>query len=267
MAVLQVFKRYEKKYILTREQERAFLKKIEDKMQLDKYGRHTICNIYFDTPDFDLVRTSIEKPLYKEKLRLRSYGVPQDENSTVFVELKKKYCGVVYKRRVPLTLGEAEDYLYRGHRPEKQDQILDELDWFLKMNKVEPGVYLAYDRRAFFGLDNPDFRLTLDTNIRARRSGLQLSEGSRGEYVLDEDLVLMEIKIPGAMPIWMSRILSELSIFPVSFSKYGTYYKHNRDIAYAVLQNHLIEDEPDLEAWSGDAERNRIVDTGIACTN
>ena len=152
MASQTVFKRYEKKYFLTAEQEAEFLKRIEGKMELDKYGECTICNIYFDTDDFDLVRTSIEKPMYKEKLRLRTYGVPKDAEHRAFVEIKKKFDGVVYKRRAEMTLGEAEDYLYRGIHPEADSQIIRELDWFLKSNPVKPAVYLAYDRRAFAGV-------------------------------------------------------------------------------------------------------------------
>lgn len=233
-----VFKRYEKKYFLTKEQETVFLERIKGKMELDRYGESTICNIYFDTPDFDLIRRSIEKPIYKEKLRLRSYNVPKGPDSKVYVEIKKKYDGVVYKRREELTLAEAEDYLYRGIHPDKDTQILREIDWFLKMNPVEPAVYLAYDRRAFAGVEDPEFRLTLDRNIRCRRKQMFLADGTVGEPVISEDMVLMEIKIPGVMPHWMSKLLSELGIFPVSFSKYGAFYQDNPDIYNIVVDRH-----------------------------
>ncbi|MCR5828988.1 MAG: polyphosphate polymerase domain-containing protein [Lachnospiraceae bacterium] len=236
---ISVFKRFEKKYLLTSEQEREFLRRIEGKMQLDEYGLHTICNIYFDTPDFDLIRNSIEKPIYKEKLRLRSYGVPESEDSKVFVELKKKFKGIVYKRRVGLKLREAEAYLYEGIHPEKDTQIMREIDWFIKMNPVEPQVYLAYDRRAFFGVEDNQLRLTLDKNIRGRRIKLRLGDGAVGEQILDEDFTLMEIKLPEYMPVWMANILSELGITPVSFSKYGTYYTDHSDLYMSVIENHL----------------------------
>ena len=238
MAAQTVFKRYEKKYLLTGAQEAAFLKAIDKKMAMDKYGEHTVCNIYFDTEDYDLIRNSIEHPIYKEKLRLRSYGVPESEDSKVFLEIKKKYDGVVYKRRIQLKLKEAEDYLYSGIHPDNDTQIMREIDWFLKTNPVVPAVFLAYDRRAFAGIEEPDFRLTLDRNIRCRKDHLHLSDGADGGRILDEDLTLMEIKIPGVMPLWMAQILSELSIRPVSISKYGTYYKNNRDIYMSVISNH-----------------------------
>ncbi len=234
-----VFKRYEKKYLLTSEQERDFLRLLDGRMIIDQYGLHTICNIYFDTPDFDLIRHSIEKPIYKEKLRLRSYGIPESDDAKVYVELKKKFKGIVYKRRVGLKLRDAEAYLYDGIHPAKDNQIMREIDWFLKTNPVEPKVYLAYDRRAFYGLEDNSIRLTLDKNIRCRRKKLRLGEGAVGEQLLDEDMTLMEIKLPEYMPTWMAYILSELKIAPVSISKYGTYYCENPDMYMSVIENHL----------------------------
>ena len=226
MAVQQVFKRYEKKYILTSEQEKKFLKEIEGKMKMDKYGEHTICNIYFDDDNFKLIRESLDKPMYKEKLRLRTYGVPENGDHQAFVEIKKKFDGVVYKRRIPLKLKEAEDYLYEGIRPQKDSQILREIDWFKKAHSpLKPKVVLTYVRRAFYGIENPDFRMTIDRDITCRYDSLHLTDGVFGDKILEEGTSLLEIKIPGIMPLWMSAILSSLKIFPASFSKYGTYYK------------------------------------------
>lgn len=222
----EVFKRYEKKYILTPTQYVKLLEGIEGKVKPDKYGQYTISNIYFDTPDFELIRTSIEKPQYKEKLRLRCYGdkIPQPED-TVFVEIKKKFDGVVYKRRASMSLAEAEDYLYRGIHPEKEGQIFKELFWFTDRYALKPAVYLAYDRNAYTGIEDEDLRITFDTNIRCRENKVLLSEGNLGNAILPEDKILMEIKVSGRMPMWLSRLLSELQIFPISFSKYGTYFK------------------------------------------
>lgn len=239
MAVQQVFKRYEKKYLLTKEQEAAFLKEIEGKMILDKYGEHTICNIYFDTDCFDLIRVSLDHPIYKEKLRLRTYGVPENGEHQAFVEIKKKYDGVVYKRRIALPLREAEDYLYRGIRPQvkkKDEQILNELDWFLKIHPAKPKVCLTYVRRAFFGADNPDFRMTIDKDITCRSHDVSLMKGVYGDKILKPDTFLLEIKIPGIMPMWMSLILAKLKIYPVSISKYGTYYKNNPELYDAAAE-------------------------------
>ena len=226
MAVQQVFKRYEKKYILTTVQEQEFLKAIEGKMVMDKYGEHTICNIYFDDDTFGLIRESLDKPMYKEKLRLRTYGVPENGDHQAFVEIKKKFDGVVYKRRIPLKLKDAEAYLYDGIRPKKDSQILREIDWFLKAHApIRPKVVLTYVRRAFYGVENADFRMTIDRDITCRYESLHLTDGVFGDKILKEGTSLLEIKIPGIMPLWMSEILSRLKIFPASFSKYGTYYK------------------------------------------
>lgn len=220
----EVFKRYEKKYMLSLEQYHELISRMITRVEADRYGKHTICNIYFDTPDYRLIRQSLEKPVYKEKLRLRSYGVPGDEDM-VFLELKKKYDGVVYKRRVEMPLKEARKYLYYGIHPENPGQILKEIDYACQLYEARPMVYLAYERIAFFGKENPDLRITFDMNIRARDYNLELNRGTYGIPLLDSGKMLMEVKIPGAMPVWMSGLFSELKIYPVSFSKYGAYYR------------------------------------------
>lgn len=224
--VQEVFRRYEKKYVLNRKQYEDLRNAVGDRILLDEYGKHTICNIYFDTPDYELIRVSIEKPEYKEKLRLRSYGIPKSY-SQVFIELKKKYDGIVYKRRVPMTLEAAEKYLYEGIKPERPSQIIKEINWFIEFYGPKPAVFLAYDRMAFFGKHQEDFRVTFDTNIRYREAALHLAEGDEGQLLLGPEQVLMEVKIPGSMPFWFGHILSDLDIYPVSFSKYGNYYKAN----------------------------------------
>lgn len=222
----ETFERYEKKYLLNAQQKEKLLPVIEAYMQLDEYGRHTICNIYFDTDNFELIRSSIEKPVYKEKVRLRSYGIPTEED-TVFLELKKKFDGIVYKRRVPMSLRQATAYLYRGEEPEQKGQIQKELDFTVQKYQLKPKVYLSYERMAYFGKEQSDLRITFDENILCRAENLDLREGSFGEPLLEEAQQLMEIKIPGTMPLWLSRALSENQIFPFSYSKYGTYYKRH----------------------------------------
>lgn len=222
-----VFRRVEKKYLLGEAQYMALRQRLEDFMKADQFAQNTVCNIYFDTPDYRLIRRSLEKPVYKEKLRLRSYGTPE-AGSTVFLELKKKFKGVVYKRRVDLTLSAAEAYLYGGVRPEGtgcEEQILKEIDWVLKYyGQVRPVMYLSYERSAYCGKGEPGLRITFDTNIRYRREELSLESGPRGAQLLTEGSRLMEIKMPESMPIWLSQLLSELEIYPRSFSKYGQAY-------------------------------------------
>ena len=223
MGNISVFERVEKKYQMDKEQYRAFLEGAADKIHMDEYGRHTIRNIYYDTTDYELIRHSLDKPKYKEKLRLRGYGEITEE-STVFLEIKKKYKGVVYKRRTPLSLGEAKRYLEDGILPQNCDQIMREIDYFMGFYRPEPKLYLAYDREAYVGNEDEDLRITIDEHIRSRRTdGIELG-ADEGCRMLNAGRYLMEIKVPMAYPIWLARLLSELRIYPVSFSKYGAVY-------------------------------------------
>ncbi len=226
------FKRYEKKYLLSEMVYKQLRARLQDKLCVDAYGNTTICNIYFDTPSYQLVRTSMEKPVYKEKLRLRSYGTPQ-EGDTVFIELKKKYKGIVYKRREELELNKAENYLYDKKPAEENSQIIREIDWFLHFYKdIAPAMYISYDRVAMYGVEDSDLRVTFDTNILWREDTLFLEAGNYGNALLQEGYRLMEIKIPGTMPLWLTHILDELKIYPTSFSKYGRGYEQltNRNV-------------------------------------
>lgn len=192
-------------------------------MTEDNYGLHTICSIYFDTDDNRLIRNSIEKPLYKEKLRLRSYGVPTNDDFEVFLELKKKYKGIVYKRRQALTLSAAKGYIQNDLLP-ADSQIFREIDYFRSYYSAYPKIFIAYDRIAMAGNSDTNLRMTFDFRIRCRRNDLDLQVGDHGTELLSSGSVLMEIKIPGAMPIWLCSALSQLKLYPVSFSKYGQFY-------------------------------------------
>ena len=220
--IQRCFQRYEKKYLLNPEQYQKIRAGLAPYMEADEHGRYTICNLYYDTPDFQLIRASLDKPVYKEKLRMRSYGVPADGDS-VFVELKKKYKGVVYKRRTVLEAGEALDYLAGRCSPRAKDQICREIDWFLGRYHPVPQVFIAYDREALAGLEDRVLRVTFDW----RDTALDLRSGDGGERITSRDQILMEIKIPGSAPVWLSRLLSENSVFPTSFSKYGVCYREN----------------------------------------
>lgn len=217
------FRRVEKKYLLTYAQYAAMKKGMASYVRPDAYSHYTLCNIYYDTPDYRLIQYSLEKPIYKEKLRVRSYGVPS-WNDQVFVELKKKFDGVVYKRRVILGASDAESWL-TGHKPATASQISREIQWFLHAYPVVPKVFIGYDREAYAGMENSELRITFDTNLRGRDWDLDLQCGDYGERILPAHQILMELKIPDSAPLWLSRLLSENGIFSSSFSKYGTYYK------------------------------------------
>lgn len=219
------FARKELKYRLSASQTRFLQEALAPYMVPDQYGESTICNIYYDTPDFRLIRKSIEKPVYKEKLRLRSYGPAGPEDKT-FLELKKKYKGIVYKRRVSLTEQEAMAYL-NGEAPLPMDtQISRELDWFLEFyGNLRPAVYLNYDRTAFYAKDDSDLRITFDRNICYRTEDLSLQSDPGGRFVIRPGESIMEIKAAGAMPLWLTAILTQAGAKRNSFSKYGTAYR------------------------------------------
>ena len=225
MAFQTVFKRYELKYILTVDQKERVLSAMAPYMKLDRYGRTTIRNLYFDTDTYLLIRRSIEKPVYKEKLRIRSYS-RADSDSTVFVELKKKYKIVVYKRRISLPYAEATAWLSGEGHPVQHTQIANEIDYFLEYyGTLHPTVFLSYEREAYYAKDGTDFRVTLDDTILCRQDDLSLESEVYGTPILQEGKVLMEIKCSGGIPIWMTKTLSEEHIYKTSFSKYGTAYQ------------------------------------------
>lgn len=230
---IEVFNRYEIKYMMDSETCEKVQRQLIEYMELDEYNKkhpfYTISNVYYDTEDNHLIRTSLSKPKYKEKLRLRAYGVPNMEDK-VYLEIKKKVNGLVNKRRTKLVLNEAYDFVETGDKPELKSymnkQVLNEIDYLIKLYKPVPKLYLAYDRKAFFGINNRDLRVTFDTNIRSRREDVRLEAGDHGRKLLpNDDLWLMEVKAEKTIPIWLSRMLSSYKLFKTSFSKYGTEYK------------------------------------------
>lgn len=240
---LCIFKRIEKKYLLTCEQKAGLLAHIGGQLEPDPHGRSTICSLYLDTPDHLLIRNSLDARSYKEKLRLRSYGVPQDD-TRVFLEIKKKYKGVVYKRRAAMTLAQAETYLDCGVKP-YESQIMAELDYAMRFYRYpKPAMLVAYEREAYFVRGLPNLRLTFDTGVRYRTARLLPPDGADGKQLLPDDAVLLEIKTDGAMPVSFARALGVCGILPASFSKYGTAYRDwqsrsevNHSICKGVGQN------------------------------
>lgn len=222
-----IFQRVEKKYMLTENDVARFLIKIGASLEHDTYANSTVGSLYLDTPDFRLIRNSIDakeyEMKYKEKLRLRGYGEIHDD-SRVFLEIKKKFKGVVYKRRVAMSIENALRYLESGART-VDSQIMREIDYAMKIYEhPKPSCAVFYEREAYVDKDNPSLRLTFDRNIRYRTDALDLRLGSFGKIILPENTVLLEIKTDGGMPLPLSKALDDLSIYPTSFSKYGTAY-------------------------------------------
>lgn len=270
MAFGATFKRYEKKFLLNIAQYETIKKEIDKYFSPDKYGETTICNIYYDTPDFLLIRRSNDKPIFKEKIRLRTYGVP-DDNTISFLEVKRKFDKVVYKRRINMPYSKMLDYLSNGKKNEytwakpvestftlkvskrkgkntvfsadytlpkdhsnilikvnsdEKSQITKELEYTFKLYMgIEPKFYISYDRSAFFYNETNDIRVTFDKNLIWRDYDLDLRLGSYGEQLLPDDHVIMEVKVPNTVPLWLSQLLSELKVYATSFSKVGTAYK------------------------------------------
>lgn len=222
------FQRKEKKYSLSNKVYIELKEKLEAYMEEDSYGLHTIISIYFDTADYEMIRHSISKPTYKEKFRIRSYGIPQ-KNSAVFLEIKKKFKGIVYKRRMDLPFSSAKEYMecpksFKEAKANSQ-QIKQEIDWLFARKKLEPKVMIAYDRRAFLDSSDENFRITFDFNIRYNKITETKKINDMGERVAPEIDVLMEVKALGAYPLWFSELLASLEIYPTSFSKYAQTYQ------------------------------------------
>lgn len=219
------FNRYETKYLITEKQMQLIINNLYEKIISDEYGKSTICNLYYDTPDYLLIRRSCERPEYKEKLRLRSYGVAI-ANSPVFAEIKKKYDGVVYKRRIKSNELSAMLLLKGNTKAAEDSQIKREIDFFVKRyEKLEPKVFISYEREAFYSKDDDTFRITFDKNILWRENDLTLSGGVYGNPILPKGKILMEVKCSGAMPLWFTEILSKEKIYKTSFSKYARAYE------------------------------------------
>lgn len=226
-----VFMRNEKKYVLSEKQYRALMRVIEKYMREDSFGKYCVQSLYYDTPDRELIINSISKPIFKEKLRLRRYSplsraAAPNKQSEVFMELKRKFNGVVYKRRAKMTLGEAERFIesgvYSGER--ENEQIINELEYFVKFYSLEPAMFIACDRRAYHCPTDALLRMTLDANIRYRADDPCFLEGTGGKMLLPPCQRLLEIKTGEAMPMWLVETLENEKIYPQTFSKYGNAY-------------------------------------------
>jgi len=237
-----IFRRREKKYLITSEQGAALQTLITRHTAIDQQGEYLIQDLYFDTADWDIISKSIERPSYKEKLRLRLYGQYNSE-SQGFLEMKRKYEGIVYKRRISFPLNELKNRCIRDIVSAADSQISREINYFLKTNPVSEKIHIAYKRMAYTGIEDKGLRITFDRDIvfhLCSLSGSNLSEYAsdnacqiKGSRIIEQNQMLMEIKTVGAIPLWLTRVLSENSIFPVSFSKFGVcYIKHISKLLY-----------------------------------
>ncbi len=228
------FRRMEKKIILDKEIVPKLKERLSDHMLPDQHNHdgkpYMICNLYFDDAWDHVIRTSVARPVYKEKLRLRSYGVPS-RDSTVFLELKKKYRGVGTKRRVDLPYADAMQYLHTGVHPATEsyinERVLSEIDYYLEHHPVKPATYVSYMRNAYSGIEDPSFRITFDSDILTRRYDLDLQKGRYGDPIFSPTKMLLEVKFSGAVPLWFAHLMSEFHLSFHTFSKYGISYRQN----------------------------------------
>lgn len=223
-----IFRRVEKKYLLTKEEKDNLFNLIWPYIEEDKYFKSIISNIYFDTVDNDIIINSIDKPIFKEKLRLRSYTVPVDMDSEVFLEIKRKFKGVVGKRRVSLKLKDFYDFY--DNRDYEKSQIFEEIRYAFDYYGLVPKIFVGYDRVSYKGKDDEGLRITFDSNLRSRFDNLRLEYGDTGDNYFDCDMYIMEIKTLGAMPFWLVDSLSKLKIYPISFSKVGRIYSSLKEM-------------------------------------
>ena len=238
-ATVYNFKRYELKYMISRTHYEELLYQLRNHIVEDKFFKSSISNIYYDTPSYKLIRQSLEKPIYKEKFRIRSYSPYPKAEDEVFLELKKKYKKVVYKRRIKSTVKQSKTYLNNISLLKEEGQIGKEIEYFFNYyNFLKPAMYIYYDRYSYKGANDESLRITFDYNLKYRDFDLSLENGSYGLNLIDKEFMLMEIKISGAIPIWLNKIFVDLEIFQHSFSKYGEAYK--KTIKESIYDNRII---------------------------
>ena len=217
-----IFKRYEQKYLITETQAAVVEAVLSQRMVPDQFDAYCVQNLYFDTANWDVIRTSMQRPYYKEKLRLRSYGT-SDAAAPIFLELKKKYAGVSYKRRVVLPKGALSQPL-KEVLAKDPSQIARELDFYLKSTEVTPRLFVSYRRKAFADKEDAGLRVTLDSELRYRPDQLHFRQPEEGRLILPGAYRLLEIKTPTSIPLWLVRLCSDNEIFSGSYSKYAACY-------------------------------------------
>ena len=216
-----IIDRFEIKYLLNKCDYNLLINKINDYLVKDKYFKETIYNIYFDSDDYYLINRSLEKPIYKEKIRMRSYDKTNDYTN-IFLEIKKKYIKNSNKRRVVISYKDYLDYINYGIIPKCDKQIMNEIDYYFKRYKLKPKIKILYDRLAYSLKGDDTFRITFDTNIRYSNENMDFNNDDNTLFMSD---YIMEIKTFSGIPLWLNKILNSLNIYPTSYSKVGKIYE------------------------------------------
>ncbi|MFV0484693.1 MAG: polyphosphate polymerase domain-containing protein [Candidatus Saccharimonadales bacterium] len=229
---IEIFNRFENKYLVSQAEYERLLIDLSPKMRLDKHNldgkMYKIYNTYYDTADDNVIRSALEKPTFREKIRLRSYEVVKKPDDIVFVEIKRKYDGEVNKRRTKMNLGEAKRFLAGAKinpQTHMNPQVVRELEEIVEREQpLVPKVHISYERMALFDKSNDDLRISFDHNIITRRHNVELDRDDPGVKLLPSDKYLMEVKVRRTMPLWLIEIINQYNLKPISFSKYGKEY-------------------------------------------
>lgn len=124
-------------------------------------------------------------------------------------------------------MSEFNEYVKNG-KFDYDNQIMKKIDYLFNFYNLKPSYFIAYDRKSYKGRDDDNLRITIDNNLRSRKDNLSLEFGDDGKLYFDKDMYIMEIKTLGSIPLWLVNNLSNLGIYPVSFSKYGKIYIYDR---------------------------------------
>jgi len=203
--------------LITREQLDSLVRVLGAHLTPNKYFTQTIHNIYFDNDTDDLILRSIEKKEFKDKLRLRAYQM-DGELGNPLIELKKKYKGTSYKRRIRLGLGEARELLDGGEL-RHLGQIANEIRFLMARTNCRPKMYIGYDRTSYDVAGHEDLRITFDGNVRRRSENLDFITDPSDKFLISADEYILEIKASTAFPLWLTDALTKNGIYPDSFSK------------------------------------------------
>ena len=226
---IEIFSRREQKYLITQWQYLQLVENILPYMRPDKYGvegRYSVTSLYFDNDDQDIYFETKNKLKYRQKLRLRVYD-DTDRNGTAFFEVKQKHNKVVNKRRLVMPLSEAYRYLNNDAEElssyeTSNGQVLKEIDHFKRFYDLQPEMIVSYNRHAFHGVTDPELRITFDLDLKCRNEDLALENGSYGHNFIDENLVVLEVKVNDSVPLWLTRHLQDLDCEQRSASKFCT---------------------------------------------
>ncbi len=245
-AYLDVFERKEMKYRLCATQLESLISAFETRLLPDERGITLVRSLYFDTPAHDLIARSMESPLYKEKLRLRVYGQASEPGTPAFLEIKKKFKGIVYKRRVLVSIGAAhliiegaslsealaahplnDEALAAEALTPHREQIAREIAFFIQRHDARrPSILTQCERQAFTSSDG-DLRVTIDRNLSYKANPQSIADTHFAIPLIPQTEAVMELKCTHALPLWLAGELSAVCAYKQSFSKCGTAYGHS----------------------------------------